>query len=131
MVESVRSVTQVISLLPPLGVTTALSQPGTVVAEGDDHVLLVSAADAPSVTGTVLDDPHCAVVVYKGGRHLPELAEGLRRHDRLDGAVLGEMLGLAGGRSVAVASVADRPASYLATVIVPAVRAHTTVAVAP
>jgi precorrin-2/cobalt-factor-2 C20-methyltransferase len=104
---------------------------GTVVAEGDDHVLLVSAADAPSVTGAVLDDPHCSLVVYKGGRRLPELADGLRRHDRMDGAVLGEMLGLAGGRSVAVASVADRPASYLATVIVPALRAHTTAKGAP
>jgi hypothetical protein len=33
--------------------------------------------------------------------------------------VLGEMLGLPGGRSVPVAAAADRPASYLATVIVP------------
>ena len=98
---------------------------GTVVAEGDEHVLMVSAADAPSVTDTVLDDPHCTVVVYKGGRRLPQLAEGLRRHDRLEGAVVGEMLGLAGGRSVPVAVVADRPASYLAAVIVPAVRTPT------
>ena len=29
------------------------------------------------------------------------------------------MLGLPGGRSVAVADASDRPASYLATVIVP------------
>lgn len=96
---------------------------GTVVAEGDEHVVMVSAADAPSLNDAVLDDPHCTVVVYKGGRHLPELADGLRGHDRLHGAVMGEMLGLAGGRSVPVAGVADRPASYLATVIVPAVRA--------
>ena len=103
---------------------------GTVVAEGDEHVLLVSAADAPSLTAAALGDPQCTVVVYKGGRHLPDLADSLRRHDRMTGAVMGEMLGQVGGGSVSVASVADRPASYLATVIVPAVRAHIDVPVA-
>ena len=115
-----------IEIVPGIMVFQELAaRTGTVVAEGDEHVLMVSAADAPSVTDTVLDDPHCTVVVYKGGRRLPQLAEGLRRHDRHEGAVVGEMLGLAGGRSVPVAVVADRPASYLAAVIVPAVRTPT------
>jgi len=51
---------------------------------------------------------------------VPAVAAQLAEHGRLDGAVVGEMLGLPGGREVAVASVADRPASYLATVVVPA-----------
>lgn len=41
---------------------------------------------------------------------------------RLEGAVLGELLGLPGGRVAAVADVADQPATYLATVVVPPVR---------
>ena len=115
-----------IEIVPGIMVFQELAaRTGTVVAEGDEHVLMVSAADSPSVTDEVLDDPHCTVVVYKGGRRLPQLADGLRRHDRLEGAVVGEMLGLAGGRSVPVAVVADRPASYLAAVIVPAVRTPT------
>ena len=62
------------------------------------------------------------MVIYKGGRRLPELADRLARSGRLEGAVVGEMLGLPGGRSVPVAAVADRPGSYLATIIVPAER---------
>jgi precorrin-2/cobalt-factor-2 C20-methyltransferase len=62
------------------------------------------------------------VVVYKGGRHVPALAAALKRAGRLDGAVLGELLGLPGQRVVPLAEVADQPASYLATVIVPPAR---------
>ena len=46
----------------------------------------------------------------------------MRDCERLDGAVIGELMGLPGGRNGPVADVADRPASYLATVIVPAKR---------
>jgi precorrin-2 methylase len=60
--------------------------------------------------------------LYKGGRQLPEIAAQLSEHDRLDRAVIGELMGLPGGRNGPVADVADRPASYLATVIVPAQR---------
>jgi precorrin-2/cobalt-factor-2 C20-methyltransferase len=58
-------------------------------------------------------------VIYKGGRHLPAVAERLAAAGRLEGAVLGELLGMPGQRVVPVASVADLPASYLATVVVP------------
>lgn len=92
----------------------------TVVAEDDGHVLMVHAADSQHLRADDLDDLRCTVVVYKGGRELPRLAERLAAHHRLDGAVLGEMLGLPGGRAVAVTAVADRPASYLATVVIPA-----------
>ena len=94
---------------------------GTVVVEGDDRVLIVSGADAARAQCGALSDPRCALVVYKGGRHLPELAAELARVGRLDGAVVGEGFGLPGGRGVAVAAVADRPASYLATVVIPVV----------
>lgn len=92
----------------------------TVVAEDDGHVLMVHAADSQHLRADDLDDPRCTVVVYKGGRELPRLAARLAAHHRLEGAVLGEMLGLPGGRAVAVDAVADRPASYLATVVIPA-----------
>lgn len=60
------------------------------------------------------------VVVYKGGGRLPDIAGRLAAAGRLDGAVLGELVGLPGGRVSAVADVADRPASYLSSIIVPA-----------
>ena len=66
-----------------------------------------------------LDDPSQAVVVYKGGRHLPEVAKRLAAAGRLDGAVMGELLGLPGARVMPVANATAAPAAYLATVIVP------------
>lgn len=95
---------------------------GTVLAEGDEQLALLTLGDAPARLDVALDDPARTVVVYRGGRHLPEVARGLDRRGRLRGAVVGEMLGLPGGRSVPIAEVASRPASYLATMIVPAAR---------
>ena len=95
---------------------------GTVVADGDEAVTILTLSSAPSGGGAelaqLLDDGG-GVIVYKGGRRLPELAAELGRRGRLEGAVVGEMLGLTGGRAGPVADAADRPASYLATVVVP------------
>jgi precorrin-2/cobalt-factor-2 C20-methyltransferase len=94
----------------------------TVLAEDGEHLALVVAGSNDSELNALLADRDCTVVVYKGGGKLPVVADRLREHDRLDGAVIGEMLGLPGGRSVEVSTVADRPASYLATIVVPAAR---------
>jgi precorrin-2/cobalt-factor-2 C20-methyltransferase len=91
----------------------------TVLADGDEQLTLVTLGDDPARFEALLDDDDRTLVVYKGGRHLPELAAALGRHDRLEPAVVGELLGLPGGRTMPVARAADRPASYLATVIAP------------
>ncbi len=98
------------------------AEAGTVLAEAGEHLTLVMADADSAELDAMLADPGRTIVLYKGGRHLPAVADALRAHDRLDGAVVGEMLGLPGGRWAAVASVAGRPASYLATVVVPAAR---------
>jgi precorrin-2/cobalt-factor-2 C20-methyltransferase len=95
---------------------------GTVLAEHDERIMVAVPGDDTGTLAPLLADRDCTVVVYKGGRHLPEIATALRARGRLDGAIVGELLGLPGGRSVTVESVADRPASYLATIVVPAVR---------
>ena len=92
---------------------------GTVVLENTERLALVTALDGPGALDRALADPAQAVVVYKGGRHLPAMATRLAEVGRLDGAVLGELLGLPGERMAAVAEAADGPAAYLATVIVP------------
>ena len=96
---------------------------GTVVLDGSERLHLVSAVEGADVLDVPLADPDAAVVVYKGGRHLPELAERLRAADRLDGAVLGELLGLPGQRVAALADAAEVPGSYLASILVPPRRA--------
>jgi len=98
------------------------AETGTVLAQDGEHLTLTVAGGDVSSLDAFLDDADHTVVMYKGGRHLPSVASSLRDRGRLDGAVLGEMIGLPGGRCVAVAAVADRPASYLATVVVPARR---------
>jgi precorrin-2/cobalt-factor-2 C20-methyltransferase len=81
-------------------------------AVGDGDVAEVLAGD--------LHDPTCTVVVYKGGRHLPQLAEVARAAGRSEGAVAGELLGMSGERIGDLSTLATGPAGYLATVIFPA-----------
>jgi len=97
---------------------------GTVLVEDDEHLELVNMGDDTSALDAALDKRDCTVVIYKGGRHLPKVAGHLAEWHRLDGAVIGEMLGLPGARSGPVSEVADRPASYLATMVIPAAGRH-------
>ena len=98
---------------------------GTVLADDQQSFLVLPANEAPvSVPGgalaTALADESCTVVVYKGGRHVAAVADRLGEANRLDGAVIGELLGMPGERVALVADVATRPASYLSAVIAPA-----------
>ncbi|HZM30247.1 MAG TPA: precorrin-2 C(20)-methyltransferase [Acidimicrobiales bacterium] len=97
---------------------------GTTVVDGTEHLVLVPAhaAAAGATLEAAAADPGAAVVVYKGGAQIGAVAATLAGHQRLEGAVIGELLGLPGGRVAPLAEVADRPASYLATMIVPPVR---------
>jgi precorrin-2/cobalt-factor-2 C20-methyltransferase len=62
------------------------------------------------------------VVVYKGGRHLTDVAAALKSAGRLDGALLGAHLGLPGERVEPLSDVDDAP--YLSSVLIPARRTH-------
>ena len=98
------------------GTVLADDQQSFLVLPANDVGVLVDGGDLP----VALDDDTRTVDVYKGGRHVEQVVERLRRAGRLDGAVLGELLGLPGERIAPVAAVGDRPASYLSAVIVPA-----------
>jgi precorrin-2/cobalt-factor-2 C20-methyltransferase len=101
------------------------AQSRTVLTEDGEHLAVYvadSSRDAGDELARRLTDDDCTVVVYKGVGDLAAVAEQLREHRRLDGAVVGEMLGLPGGRCAEVDTVADQRASYLATLIVPANR---------
>lgn len=95
---------------------------GTIVTDGIERLLVVSAVEGPEVVETAVADTAATVVVYKGGRHLPAISEVLERAGRLEGAVFGELIGLPGERIGAAASFDDGPAAYLATIVVPAKR---------
>ncbi|HEV8626857.1 MAG TPA: precorrin-2 C(20)-methyltransferase [Acidimicrobiia bacterium] len=97
---------------------------GTTVTDERQRLLVRTALDGEDVA-TDLDDPDVTVVLYKGGRRLPDLAKAAAAAGRLAGAVAGELLGMPGERIGGLSEVAaDGPASYLATVIIPAGPAH-------
>jgi precorrin-2/cobalt-factor-2 C20-methyltransferase len=98
---------------------------GTVVANDGELLALVTLGDDPATLDALLDRRDATVVIYKGGRQLPAVARALGARDRLEGTVVGELLGLPGERSVPLRQVADLPGSYLATTIVPAQRGPT------
>ena len=98
------------------------SRAAIVVLDGTERLQLVSAVDGPGPVEEALADDDAAVIVYKGGRHLPAIAQRLAESGRLDGAVFGELLGLPGERIGPVKEHADAPAAYLATVVVPPAR---------
>lgn len=111
----------VIETVPGVMAFQDLASRAQVVLTDEQQSLVVLPANGGDEPLTdALADPARAIVLYKGGRRLPELAARLREAKRLDGAVLGELLGMPGERVTPVADVADRPASYLSAVIVPA-----------
>lgn len=67
-----------------------------------------------------LADATCTTVLYKGGRQLPELTAMAINADRAGPAVIGELLGMPGERIGPLDDFGTSPASYLATVIIPA-----------
>jgi precorrin-2/cobalt-factor-2 C20-methyltransferase len=104
------------------------SRAGTVLADDQQSFLVLPANEEPvSAAGgalaAALTDSSCTVVIYKGGRQVAAVTDRLREAARLEGSVIGELLGMPGERVASLAEVAGRPASYLSAVIAPA-RSH-------
>ena len=93
---------------------------GTVLAEGSEPLTLFpyTAGDEP-LRGALGRGE--TVVVYKGGRHLPDVLDAVRDAGRLDESVYGEQLGLA-GQEIGRAGERGGAGPYMSTVIVPARR---------
>ena len=97
---------------------------GTTVTDEQQRLVVRTALDGEDVAAD-LAHSDVTVVLYKGGRRLPELAKAAAAAGRLEGAVAGELLGMPGERIGALSDLAaDGPASYLATVIIPAGPEH-------
>ena len=106
----------VVETVPGITAMQALAAAsGTVLVEGHEPLTLLP---LPSGDGSALDAAlglGGTVVVYKGGRHLGEIAAALDgRH-----AVLGEHVGLPDER---ISADLTGPAPYLSTVLIPARR---------
>jgi precorrin-2/cobalt-factor-2 C20-methyltransferase len=93
---------------------------GTVIADETSRLTIRTALDGEDLSPD-LTDPDATVVIYKGGRRLPEVASRAGQLGRRRGAVAGELLGMPGERVGSLEDMAQAgPASYLATIIIPA-----------
>jgi precorrin-2/cobalt-factor-2 C20-methyltransferase len=93
---------------------------GTVLCEGTESLaLLPLTAGIEAFTRAV--EEFDTVVAYKGGRHMPQVLDVVRAQGRLDDAVFGASLGLA-GEDIRPARDVTGEAPYLSTLIVPARR---------
>lgn len=93
---------------------------GTTVVDERQRLIVRTALDGERFDAD-LADRQATLVLYKGGRRLPDLAAAAVAAGRADGALAGELLGMPGERLGPLCEVAAHgPASYLATVIVPA-----------
>jgi precorrin-2/cobalt-factor-2 C20-methyltransferase len=111
----------VVTQVPGIMAFQALAaRTGTVLADERTRVAIRTALDGDDLSAD-MGDPATTVVVYKGGRRLPELAGQAIACGRGDAAVAGELIGMPGERIASLENLAaSGPASYLATVIVPA-----------
>ena len=115
-----RPATVVASVPGVMAFQALAARTGTVITDERDRLVVRTALDGEDL-GRDLSDLDATVVIYKGGRRLPELAQSAAEAGRAGTAVAGELLGMPGERIGGLSQVAAQgPASYLATVIVPA-----------
>ena len=106
--------------VPGITAMQALSaSAGVPLVEGSERLVLLPLAGGAEGLSEALGQGG-TVVVYKGGRHLPEIAKALKEAGRLEGALLGSHLGLEGEEITALSDV-DR-APYLSAMMIPARR---------
>jgi precorrin-2/cobalt-factor-2 C20-methyltransferase len=115
-----RPATQVMQVPGIMAFQALAARTGTVIAGERTRITIRTALDGEDL-GADLRDPTGTLIIYKGGRRLPELAAASTAGSRAGAAVAGELIGMPGERVGSLSELAaSGPASYLATVIVPA-----------
>ena len=123
LAHTVRAVVPDVTIETVPGITAMqdlAARSGTILAEGDERLALVpyTAGDAELRTALAGFD---TVVVYKGGRQLPDVLAAITDAGALDRAVYGEELGL-DAEQIGAAAARSGSGPYMSTVIVPAAR---------
>jgi precorrin-2/cobalt-factor-2 C20-methyltransferase len=123
-VQKRRPSTEVVCVPGIMAFQALASRTGTIVAEDRTRVVICTALGDEDLA-CELADPATTVVVYKGGRRLPELLDRAVAAGRAADATAGELIGMPGERIGSLRELAaGGPASYLATVIIPAARSE-------
>jgi len=123
-VRRLRPSSEVIQVPGIMAFQALAAETGTVLADEKTRLVVRTALEGEDLSAEMVD-PDVTLVVYKGGRRLPEVAASAAAAGRGERAVAGELLGMPGARVGPLRDVAAHgPASYLATVIVPADPTH-------
>ena len=120
-VKKIRPSTDVAQVPGIMAFQALAARTGTVIADERTRITIRTGLDGDELDDD-LTDASSTLVVYKGGRRLPEIAAQALASGRNSTAVAGELLGMPGERVGPLESFAPSPASYLATVIFPAAR---------
>ncbi|WFE98173.1 precorrin-2 C(20)-methyltransferase [Micromonospora sp. WMMD987] len=123
LADGVRALLPAVRVRTVPGVTAMqelAARSGVPLCQGREPLTLLPATAGPELVADALAGPG-TVVVYKGWRRHRDLVDELRRHDRLDDAVLGRALGLP-GEWIGPVAAADDDLPYLSTLLVPARR---------
>ena len=114
----------VVDLVPGITAMQALAaRSGTPLVEGTETLALVPATAGLDTVSAIADSVD-TIVIYKGGRRLPEVVDLLRRRGRQ--AVLGVQLGMEDEQLLTLDDLTDgQQAPYLSTVLAPATRTTT------
>lgn len=119
-VLAARPATPVLSVPGVMAFQELAARAGTVLTDEQQTLVMLPANRDGNTLATELADRNRTVVIYKGGRRLTEMTAAIADAGRMEGAVLGELLGMPGERVEALGAAAERPASYLSAVVVPA-----------
>ncbi len=92
------------------------SRSGTVLAIGDERLVLLPFTAGKSELRSALDGFE-TVVCYKGGGRLKEVLEAARETGRLEDGTYGSWLGMKGGEIVRLPEMLGREGTYLSTVM--------------
>lgn len=98
------------------------SMSGLNLLDETEKLFLVTAFEGITDVEESLEHRNAAVVIYKGGRQIDKIKTALQEAGRLEGTVVGELLGLDGERVTMLESISEPEISYLATVIAPPLR---------
>jgi precorrin-2/cobalt-factor-2 C20-methyltransferase len=127
LVQHARPAAEVMHVPGIMAFQALAARTGTTIAGERTRITIRTGLEGDDLTPD-LSDPNTTLIVYKGGRRLPELASDAAAHRPAPAGrpsapvpVAGELIGMPGERIGPLASLAAAgPASYLATVIVPA-----------
>jgi precorrin-2/cobalt-factor-2 C20-methyltransferase len=120
MITSIEPAIVVNSIPGIMAFQAIVSACGVTLLNESERLSLLTGLEVSEKLEQELADPTCAVVIYKGGRNLRQIAKVIESHGRSSKAIIGISTGMANGSIASLAETTEiESAPYLSTIIVP------------